>query len=74
MDYLPIAADSQARCKPIYEEMEGWQASTVDIRNFANFPLNAQRYLKRLEEVIGSPIDIVSVGARRDQTIVIRPV
>ncbi len=74
LTYPPSNITVLEKCEPVYEEMEGWQASTVDIRNFADLPLNAQRYLKRLEEVIGSPIDIVSVGARRDQTIVIRPV
>ncbi len=62
------------KCKPVYEEMPGWQTLTSDIRLFANLPDAAQKYVKRLEEILDCPIDIVSVGANRKQSIVINPI
>jgi adenylosuccinate synthase len=59
-------------CQPIYEELEGWQAPTSHITEFARLPLRARRYIRRLEELISCPVSIVSVGPRREQTIQVR--
>ncbi|MCM8792541.1 MAG: adenylosuccinate synthase [Candidatus Omnitrophica bacterium] len=59
------------RVKPIYEEMDGWSESLADIRDFKKLPLNARKYLRRLEEILSVPISIVSVGSQRQQTIYI---
>ena len=68
----PAAAETLARCQPVYEEMPGWGESTVGIRRLEELPANARRYLDRLQELTGTPIDIISTGADREETIVIR--
>ncbi len=69
---VPVLVDRFARCEPVYEECAGWQASTVGITEFAALPGNARKYLARIEELAGVPIDIISTGADRDQTIIKR--
>lgn len=71
-DILPFGADAVAACEPVYEDFPGWSDSTVGVREWAKLPLNARRYLERLSEVIGVPLDMVSTGPDRDQTIVLR--
>ncbi|MDN3988433.1 adenylosuccinate synthase [Zwartia vadi] len=71
-DVLPYGAAAVARSKPILEEMPGWTESTVGITDFDRLPVNAQRYLKRLSEVCGIPIDMVSTGPDRNETIMLR--
>jgi adenylosuccinate synthase len=71
-DILPFGADALALCEPIYEEHPGWSESTLGIKSFDRLPKNAQRYLKRLQELVGAPIDIVSTGPDREETIVMR--
>lgn len=71
-DVLPYGAAAVARAKPILEEMPGWTQSTVGITDFDKLPANAQRYLKRLSEVCGIPIDMVSTGPDRNETIMLR--
>ncbi len=68
----PSGAEALAKCEPVYEDMPGWKASTLGVREFGRLPANAQRYLKRLEELTETRIDIVSTGAERDDTIVLR--
>jgi len=68
----PMAADQYADCEPIYEDMPGWQSSTVGITRYADLPENARAYLDRLQEVVGVPIDIISTGPDRAETIVLR--
>ena len=70
--YLPIETETFAECKPVYEEFEGWKQSTSTIRNFNDLPANAQKYLLRLEELAGVPIDIISTGPDRKDTILLR--
>ncbi len=72
LDLLPFGAAELARCKPIYEEMPGWSESTVGLQQWDQLPLNARRYLERLSQVAGAPIDLVSTGPDRDETILIR--
>jgi adenylosuccinate synthase len=71
-DVLPYGAAAVARAKPILEEMPGWTESTVGVTDFNKLPVNAQRYLKRLSEVCGIPIDMVSTGPDRNETIMLR--
>ncbi len=71
-DVLPYGAAAVARAKPILEDMPGWTESTVGVTDFAKLPVNAQRYLNRMAEVCGVPIDMVSTGPDRNETIMIR--
>jgi adenylosuccinate synthase len=68
----PSGAEALARCEPVYEELPGWQASTLGVRELERLPANARRYLARLEELTGARVDIVSTGADRDETIILR--
>jgi adenylosuccinate synthase len=67
---LPVVVDRFADCRPIYEEWAGWQESTVGITDFAQLPDKARAYLARIEELAGVPIDIISTGPDREQTII----
>ena len=59
------------RCKPIYEEMPGWDSPTASITNFEQLPTEAHNYVERLQEVIGCNIDLISTGPHRHETIVV---
>lgn len=72
VDTPPIGADGLAICEPIYEELPGWKESTVGIRDYDGLPANARAYLGHLEDLVETPIDIISTGAERDQTIIRR--
>jgi len=71
-DILPFGADEVARCEPVYEEFPGWKASTFGTRDWNELPSGARQFLHRLAEVAGVPIDLISTGPERDQTIVLR--
>jgi adenylosuccinate synthase len=68
----PLFADAYADVEPVYEEMPGWQDSTVGLRELEALPLQAQRYLERIQQLVEVPLDLVSTGPDRDQTIVLR--
>jgi adenylosuccinate synthase len=68
----PIGAEAFATCEPIYEEVPGWKDSTVGVREYDKLPPNAKAYLKRIEDVVGCPIDIISTGPDRVDTIILR--
>jgi adenylosuccinate synthase len=72
LDILPSGAEALAECEPIYEEISGWTESTVGIRRHQDLPKNARNYLKRIEETCGVPIDLISTGPDREETIVLR--
>ncbi|MEI7916547.1 MAG: adenylosuccinate synthase [Methylophilaceae bacterium] len=72
VDMLPVGADDVARCKPIYETLPGWTENTFGVNRWEDLPLNARNYLKRLEILCEVPVDIVSTGPERDETIVLR--
>jgi adenylosuccinate synthase len=72
IDILPIGADDIARCKPVYETLEGWQDSTFGVTQLDKLPVNARLYLQRIEQVCGVPIDLVSTSPDRDHTIMLR--
>ncbi len=67
---LPVFVDRFAECKPTYEEWPGWQESTVGVTADADLPHKARDYLARIEELAGVPIDIISTGPDREQTII----
>ena len=67
---LPVVVDRFADCQPIYEEWAGWQESTVGVTDFAGLPDKARAYLARIEELAGVPVDIISTGPDREQTII----
>lgn len=69
IDYIPASLEDLALCKPIYEEFEGWGEEIAEVRSYDKLPENAKKYLKRVEELTGTRISIVSVGAKRDQTM-----
>ena len=71
LDYLPTAADQQARVTPVYEEMEGWQQSTAGARSWADLPAQAIKYVRRIEELIQCPVALVSTSPERDDTILV---
>ncbi|MES2887398.1 MAG: adenylosuccinate synthase [Pseudomonadota bacterium] len=72
LDILPLDEDEIAACKPIYDTFPGWSGSTAGITEWDALPLNARRYLERVQEFIGSSIDMVSTGPDRDHTILLR--
>jgi adenylosuccinate synthase len=71
MDYLPTAADQQARCVPIYEEMDGWSDSTEGARSWADLPAAAIKYVRRVEELIQCPVALLSTSPEREDTILV---
>jgi adenylosuccinate synthase len=71
VDTLPIGADDVARCQPVYETLPGWSESTFGLSQWDQLPANARNYLKRLEQLCGVPVAIVSTGPERDETIVL---
>ncbi|MCB1657566.1 MAG: adenylosuccinate synthase [Moraxellaceae bacterium] len=72
IECISIDAESFAHVEPIYEEMAGWQENTVGAKTLEDLPANARAYIKKIEEVVGCPIDIISTGPDRDETIVLR--
>ncbi len=68
----PLGADAYERCTPVYEELPGWSESTIGIKDYDSLPTNARAYLKRIEELTQTPIDIISTGPDRNETIVLR--
>jgi len=72
VDILPLDADDITRCEPIYEAFEGWSETSAGVTRWDDLPARARRYLLRVQELIGVPIDMVSTGPDRDHTIVIR--
>ena len=71
LDYLPTAANLQARVTPIYEEMEGWTQSTAGARSWADLPGAAIKYVRRIEELIQCPVALLSTSPERDDTILV---
>jgi len=71
-EILPVGAEELERCHPVYEELPGWMESTVGIRAHAKLPAAARAYLKRIEELAGVPVDLISTGPDREETIVRR--
>ena len=71
-EILPVGAEELARCVPVYEDMPGWQESTVGVKAHEKLPRAARDYLARIEKLTGVPIDLISTGPDREETIVLR--
>ena len=71
---FPARVTVLEKCRPVYEEMPGWEKPTSGVRLFKDLPVNARKYIKRLEELIGCSANLISVGQRREQTIVRKPI
>jgi adenylosuccinate synthase len=74
VDRFPADVDALENCQPLYEELPGWKSPTTDIREAKRLPVNARRYIKRLEELIGCSFHIISIGPRRDQSITVKKI
>jgi adenylosuccinate synthase len=72
VDIFPVGAEDAAACEPIYEEMPGWKDATVGAKSLDALPASARAYVKRIEELVGVPVDMVSTGPDREETIVLR--
>ena len=70
IDAFPTSLKQLAKCQPVYEELPGWQCSTQQARTFDELPINAQNYIKRLEDLTGVTIKIIAVGPKREETII----
>jgi len=71
-EILPVGAEELEQCVPVYEDLPGWMESTVGVKTFDKLPKNARDYLSRIEALCRVPIDIVSTGPDREETIVRR--
>jgi adenylosuccinate synthase len=74
IDQFPSSTLQLERCQPVYDEVPGWQSPTAHLRRFQDLPPLAQSYVRKLEHLVGCPINIISVGPHREQTIVTRAV
>jgi len=72
VDAPPVGADRFERCEPVLTELPGWTESSAGVRSFEDLPRNARTYLRKVEEVCGAPIDIISTGPDREETVVLR--
>ena len=71
VDYLPASQGRQARVEPIYETLEGWKDTTVGARSWVDLPAQAIKYVRRVEELIGAPVALLSTSPERDDTILV---
>ncbi|MBS0411302.1 MAG: adenylosuccinate synthase [Proteobacteria bacterium] len=72
LDHLPAGLKAQAAITPVYEEIEGWKESTQGARSFRDLPAAAVKYVRRIEELIGAQVALVSTSPQRDDTILMR--
>ena len=71
-DYLPASLKDQAAARPVFEEIEGWSESTAGARSFKDLNANAVKYVRRIEELIGAPVALLSTSPEREDTILMR--
>ena len=74
ISHFPSSSTVLQRCQPLWEEMEGWGVDISGIRRFDDLPSQARSYVRRLEELLGCPVDLISVGPGREQTIMVREI
>ena len=74
VEHFPADVAALEKCTPVYEELPGWKVNTSDARKVGELPRNARKYIRRIEELIGCRFHIISIGPRRDQSIVIKNV
>ncbi len=72
VDTPPLDAEGYARCEPVYEDLSGWEGSTARLTRIEDMPQVARDYLKRVEELVGAPVDLISTGPDRSETILLR--
>jgi hypothetical protein len=72
IDYLPAGEGAQARVEPIYETIEGWKEPTANARSWADLPAQAIKYVRRVEELVGCPIALLSTSPEREDTILVQ--
>ncbi len=72
VDYLPAGEQAQARVEPIYETIEGWKEPTLGARSWAQLPAQAIKYVRRIEELVGCPVAVLSTSPEREDTILVR--
>ena len=72
IDHLPAATTDQALVRPVYETLEGWRKSTRGARSWADLPATAVKYIRRIEELIGAPVALLSTSPERDDTILVQ--
>ena len=66
---MPADVEALQRCVPVYQEFDGWQSSTKEVRDFDELPKRARLYLRKIAQLSGAKLTLVSVGARREETI-----
>ena len=71
---MPSQLNVLEECEPVYETIQGWKAATAGLSKYDALPLNAKKYVERIQELIGVDVDIISTGFRRDETIVLRKI
>ena len=71
---LPATLDDALRVQPIYEELPGWGTDVSGVRNLGDLPTEARQYVRRIEQLLDAPIDMISVGPERHQAIVTRDI
>jgi adenylosuccinate synthase len=74
INHFPASVVDLNKCKPVYEELPGWEKPINHVRKFRDLPLEAQKYIKRLEEISNCPANLVCIGPSREQVIEVRPV
>ena len=74
IDHFPASISLLERCKPVYEEMPGWELPTASATHMSRLPKEAVAYVSRIEELVGCPIRVISTGPRRWETIPIAPI
>lgn len=72
IDHLPASQSAQARVEPVYETIEGWEGTTAGARSWAELPAQAIKYVRRIEELIGAPVALVSTSPERQDTILVQ--
>jgi adenylosuccinate synthase len=71
---MPANEKVLSRCRPVYEELPGWQQSTAHVRAFDDLPSQAQAFIKRVEKLLECPVDLISVGPEREQIVIVNPI
>jgi len=72
LDYVPASMKVLEQCRPVYETLPGWSEDISGVRSYRRLPKNVKSYVGRIEELTGTPVEIISIGPDRDQTIVLR--
>jgi adenylosuccinate synthase len=68
----PLSMKDLAVCEPVYEQVDGWREAVKDAKGLEDLPVNSRRYIKRIEELIGVPVGMISMGADRDRTLILQ--